>query len=258
MLGLICESPVPSFLFPLNTPSCEHATADGRRRGGRSTRRVATGDEQVDAGELSALFRHPGDLTEPVFGIVPIGVATVAIAICVVGLVRGRLGKSVLTAGIVTLPVLAFALADFVLLDRSKETQFCTSCHLMQPIHDSTVGDDGSLASAHVSRGLVPTAQSCYTCHSGYGMWGDTNAKMAGVNHMMHTVLGSYEFPLKLRRPYDINACLACHAETTGFRNVDMHAMMEEALLSRDMGCTGTCHPAAHPPEALSGNGSAS
>ncbi len=203
------------------------------------------------------LFTHPGDLTEPIFGVLPLAIGVIAIGICLVGLIRGRLSGSLLAAGIVSLPVLAFALGNAVLLDRSKETQFCVSCHLMQPIYDSTRADDGSLASLHVSRGAVPTSQSCYTCHSGYGMWGDVGAKTSGVLHMLHTVMGTYDLPLELYQPYNIDGCLQCHAESTGFRGVEVHATEEiqQALLSREMSCTGACHPAAHPAEALSGNG---
>ena len=41
------------------------------------------------------------------------------------------------------------------------------------------------------------------------------------------------------------------------WRAVEAHATEEivRALLSREMSCTGMCHPAAHPPEALSGKG---
>ena len=203
------------------------------------------------------LFTHPGDLTEPVFGTIPLAIAVIAMGICLVGLLRGRLTGSLLAAGVVTLPVLAFALGNAVLLDRSKETQFCISCHIMQPIYDSTRSEDGSLASIHVTRGAVPTSQSCYTCHSGYGIWGDTNAKLSGVQHMVHTALGTYELPLKLYGTYDVAGCLQCHAESASFRGVEVHAAegIAESLLSGDMSCSGTCHPAAHPAEALSGKG---
>ena len=178
----------------------------------------------------------------------PLGLAGFALALAVVACLVALRGW----------PVLAFALGNAVLLDRSKETQFCVSCHIMQPIYDSTRADDGSIASLHVTRGAVPTAQSCTTCHSGYGMWGDVGAKLSGVQHMLHTVTGRYDLPLKLYQPYDIDGCLQCHAESTRFRAVEVHATPEiqGALLSREMSCTGSCHPAAHPAEALSGNGS--
>ncbi len=103
-------------------------------------------------------------------------------------------------------------------------------------------------------------AQSCYGCHSGYGMWGDMRAKAAGMRHMLHTVLGTYDFPLELAQPHDIGACLACHAESRRFRGVEAHAAsdIQDALLAGEMTCSGMCHPSAHPAEALAGDGSAS
>lgn len=202
--------------------------------------------------EVSPLFTHPGDLTEPILGAIPLTIAAIAIAICAIGLIRGRLTDSLFATGVVTLPLFAYALADAVLIDRSKETQFCTSCHLMEPIYQSTLADDGSLASFHVVNGATKRSKSCYTCHSGYGMQGDLSAKLAGVNHMIQTVLGSYDYPIELRGTYDIDGCLACHAESRSFRN-EVHASPEisSALLAGDLSCTGTCHPAAHPAEAL-------
>ncbi len=72
---------------------------------------------------------------------------------------------------------------------------------------------------------------------------------------MVHTVTGRYELPLKMWKPFNINACLACHAESTRFRAVEAHRIpdIQKALVAREMGCTGVCHPAAHPAEALSG-----
>ena len=209
----------------------------------------------METDSLSPLFTHPGDLIDPLSGILPAAFAVVAIVICVIALVRGRLGTSILGAGIVFLPLVAVALGNALLMERSKATDFCTSCHIMVPIQESARADDGSLASFHVSRGTVPASQSCYTCHSGYGLQGDVRAKLAGLYHMIHTVRGSYELPLKLRGSFDIDSCLECHSETRSFRGVEAHQVPEvqEALLSREMGCTGTCHPAAHPPEALLG-----
>ena len=213
----------------------------------------------MESDGLGSLFVHPGDLTEPIFWLLPVAAALAAAAICGVALVRGRLRSTVLQAGVVFLPVLAFALSYAILMERSKKTDFCTSCHVMVPIQASALADDGSLASFHVSRGAVPAYKSCYTCHSGYGVWGDLNAKLAGMNHMIHTIRGSYELPFRMRGPYDIDACLDCHAESRSFRAVAVHQIpdIQESLRSRAMSCTGTCHPAAHPSEALAGPGGA-
>ncbi len=205
----------------------------------------------------SRLFAHPGDLSEPLFWLLPAACAVLAGLICLAALARGRLPRATLAAGLVFLPLAAFGLSYATLMERSKSTQFCASCHIMEPIRASSRANDGSLASFHVSSGAVPTAKSCYTCHAGYGLWGDVGAKLAGMGHMIATLRNSYEFPLAMNRPYDINACLACHAESRSFHAVEVHAVpeIERALLAREMSCSGTCHPAAHPAGSLTGGG---
>jgi hypothetical protein len=125
----------------------------------------------------------------------------------------------------------------------------------MQPLHDSETRGAGSLAGIHMSRGAVPTAKSCYTCHAGYGLQGDMQAKLGGLRHMVMEVTGSYELPLTLHGDFDLKSCLGCHAEAASFRDQPAHAAPEiqDALLSGQMRCTGMCHAAAHPPEALTG-----
>jgi len=80
-------------------------------------------------------------------------------------------------------------------------------------------------------------------------------AKFAGVQHMIHTVTGGYEYPLKPRATFDIESCRSCHATAKPFREVEAHqdADMQAMLLTGEMSCTGVCHPAAHPDWALNG-----
>lgn len=160
----------------------------------------------------------------------------------------------------VLLPIAAYGLATLYMMEGSKEVSFCGSCHVMTPIVTSLQSNDGSLASTHYNRGLVPHDQACFTCHSGYGIWGGIDAKLAGVGHMVRTVTGRYELPLAMRAPFDIDSCLGCHAFAPAFRAVEAHRDpdLQKQLLSREMGCTGICHPAAHPPEALTGGAPAS
>jgi hypothetical protein len=102
---------------------------------------------------------------------------------------------------------------------------------------------------------LVPHRDACFVCHSGYGIWGTLDAKMAGLMHMVRTATGYYMLPIALNWPFDIDACLGCHATAQRFRAVDMHQDpdIQKALVAREMSCTGVCHPAAHPDAALTG-----
>jgi hypothetical protein len=78
---------------------------------------------------------------------------------------------------------------------------------------------------------------------------------MAGVMHMIRTVTGRYELPLKTHGPFDIDSCLGCHAHAPAFRAVEAHQEpdLQKQLLSGELSCTGLCHPAAHPESALKG-----
>lgn len=188
--------------------------------------------------------------------VLPVLAALPAAAILFWGLVRNRLLPAVGGAG-ACLSAAAFGFGSLLVFDDSKRVPFCGSCHVMAPLVASLRADDGSLASTHFARGLVPHDAACFTCHSGYGIWGNAQAKKAGLMHMVHTVTGDYHLPLELNAPFDIDSCLGCHLEAPRFRAVEAHQSPEiqQALASREMGCTGACHPAAHPPSALEGGG---
>jgi hypothetical protein len=169
-------------------------------------------------------------------------------------LIRGYVAPGFATAGVL-LPIAAYGLASLYMLEGSKQVAFCGSCHVMTPILKSVGSNDGSLAAIHYTRGLVPHEEACFTCHSGYGIWGGVDAKMAGVMHMVRTVTGWYTLPITHNGPFDIDSCLGCHAFAPSFRAVEAHQDpdLQKQLLSRQMGCTGICHPAAHPESALNG-----
>lgn len=214
------------------------------------------------AAGLGPLFTSP-PVEEAIrwLNVLPVLVALPAAAIMVVGALRGRLSPPLATAGLVFLPAAAYGLGLLMIMEDSKQVTFCGSCHLMQPIVASLDATDGSsLAAIHFTRGLVRNGEACYVCHSGYGIWGTFDAKMAGFMHMARTVTGRYELPITHNGPFDIQSCLGCHAGAPSFRSIEAHQApdVQEALLSRTMSCTGVCHPAAHPAEALAGNGAAS
>jgi len=92
--------------------------------------------------------------------LLPILVALPAAAILTWGLVRGRLPPAAAVEGLV-LPVAAYALGMLMVMEKSKEAQFCGSCHVMEPVVKSLDATDGSsLAAIHYTRGLVPTGEA--------------------------------------------------------------------------------------------------
>lgn len=186
--------------------------------------------------------------------ILPMLVVLPAAVILVRGIVRGRLQPALAGVGIVVLPLAAYALGGFLVIEDSKQVQFCRSCHAMAPIVDSLTGNEG-LAALHYRTGRISRDEACYVCHSGYGIWGTFDAKLAGLRHMLHTVTGKYDTPLALHGTFDIDSCLSCHARAEAFRAVEAHRDpdLQKALVAREMSCVGVCHDAPHPSAALEG-----
>jgi cytochrome c nitrite reductase small subunit len=182
--------------------------------------------------------------------------AIAVIAVSALALIRGRLPDAFSYSVLLLLPVFGYALGNLHLLDQSKRVEFCGSCHeTMSPLVEAMRSDTEYLSSTHYRSGAVPRDAACYRCHGGYGLWGDVQAKFAGVTHMLHTITGRYEYPLRKLGTFDISSCLDCHAQAAPFRAQEAHRDpdLQNALLEGQMGCVGLCHPAPHPPEALEG-----
>jgi hypothetical protein len=204
--------------------------------------------------ELGALFTSQ-DVPNRMWILVGV-VAVAAFTGAAITLVRGRPPSLLGTTGLLLLPAFGYILGDLMVLEESKQVEFCGSCHsTMSPIVAAMRDDGETLASIHYQRGAVSHKEACYQCHSGYGIWGTAHAKRSGVLHMLHTVTGNFDFPLTHRGEFDIASCLNCHAAALPFRDELMHQdpEIQEALLSGELGCTGACHPDAHPAEALNG-----
>lgn len=190
------------------------------------------------------------------FWILIFAFAIPTIGLCLYVILRGQLPAVLSASGLVLLPVFGYVLGNLHVLDESKSVEFCGSCHVtMPPLVESMKLDGNELAASHYRKGAVSRKSACYVCHSGYGMAGGINAKLAGVNHMIHTIRQSERNPLKMRSAFDIRSCLDCHAATEGFRSVKGHRTrgIQNQLMKGEIGCTGACHEPAHPRAALNG-----
>lgn len=179
-----------------------------------------------------------------------------AIGLCLYNLVRGQLPVTLSTFGMLLLPMFGYVIGNLHVLDESKSVEFCGSCHVtMPPLVESMKANGQDLAAVHFRQGAVSHKDACYVCHSGYGLLGDVEAKFAGVNHMIHTVLATERYPLKMRSTFNIGSCLDCHAATEPFRAVKGHRTLgiQNRMMSGEIGCTGACHEPAHPRAALNG-----
>lgn len=212
----------------------------------------------MDPQSLGPLFEQP-----PTHGLAYLLVFMVllivpAATISGVGLARGHLPFAASVIGIVVLPFMAYAMGNLFVLQAAKHTDFCGSCHVMEPVEAAIHVDDGSLAARHVALGAIPKNEACYGCHGGYGVWGGVGAKMNGMRHMFLNLTGQIEYPIALVGSYDVSQCLGCHAQSTAFRSQATHADpdLQKALLDGSMACTGACHAAPHPDTALAEPGS--
>ena len=208
----------------------------------------------MDSSDLGPLFARPAD--PHYLWILGIALALGSIAFAVVGLVRGRASLAAVSVGLIVFPIFSYVIGTLFVLEESKRVEFCGSCHQpMSPIVEALSTDTDTLAAIHWRKGAVDHGNACYQCHSGYGIWGAVGAKRSGLTHMLHTITGNYEFPLATHGPFDVNSCLGCHAETEAFRAAEDHQDrdLQAAMLSGEVGCTGDCHPAAHPDSARNG-----
>jgi hypothetical protein len=149
---------------------------------------------------LGPLFQHP--VEHHYLWVVAILLAIPAVIIAILGLVRGQLSAASAASALIVVPIFAYFLGNLVIMQESKKVAFCGSCHeTMGPLIESAFQDNGSLASNHFRAGSVSSEDGCFVCHSGYGIWGNAEAKVAGVAHMIHTVTERYELPLPDPRP---------------------------------------------------------
>ena len=80
-------------------------------------------------------------------------------------------GKILAFVALVVLPVLSTVMAASNHLEHSKQTQFCLSCHIMEPYGRSLYADDPAyVPAAHFQNARIPRDEACYTCHTNYVM----------------------------------------------------------------------------------------
>ncbi len=148
---------------------------------------------------------------------------------------------------LLVLPVLAFGLGAGHHLEGSRTTEFCLSCHIMEPWGESltgAAGTQGALAAMHFQDRLIPRDRACYTCHTQYTMYGDLQAKALGVRHLLVNLTGAPD-TLRLYSPYENRECLHCHIGAEGFEALPMHRGLEPGGEREDRSCL-TCHGPAH------------
>lgn len=148
------------------------------------------------------------------------------------------------------LPVVCTFLAASTHIERSKQTTFCLSCHIMEPYGKSLYVDDPSyLAAAHFQNHRVPADEACYTCHTDYVFYGGLRAKMRGLRHIYVQYLGKPPLPedIKLYSPYNNRECLHCHLGARSFESNPIHMAALDSLKTNQVSCLSSgCHDTVH------------
>lgn len=205
---------------------------------------------------LAALQAAPDPPHGPTFGGTLAWVAILAILAGVVLLVlvefvyRRRLPAGtyrwLLLFGLLVLPAFALLGATGSMFEEMKTVDACNSCHVMNEfVDDMRSPASASLAARHFRSGAIP-AKQCYSCHTGYGIFGTMESKRDGFRHWLLYVTRTWEEPITFKGSYPNANCLQCHAGSPDFRAVESHRALREPLEGDQMGCF-TCHGVPHP-----------
>lgn len=167
------------------------------------------------------------------------------------GMTATRGGKILAFVALFIFPLLAGGMGALTHLEKSKQTEFCLSCHVMQDYGKSLRLDDRSFIPAvHYQNHLVPRDQACFTCHTDYTMYGDLRAKMRGLKHVYVNYLGKVPPQIKLYTPYNNRECLHCHLGARSFEEGATHLQDSKTLpdvKTNRLSClTNGCHNNVH------------
>lgn len=155
-------------------------------------------------------------------------------------------GKLTLFLGLCLLPTTTMFAGNVVGFHNVKHS--CGSCHTMDPwIADLQDPDSKTLASKH-HRNRWINEDSCYTCHTGYGLAGNVHAKLSGLSHVWHEYVTGAPKEIRIHRPFDQRTCLHCHAGAASYVKIEQHTDPEfqPKILSGETSCF-ECHEAPHP-----------
>lgn len=176
--------------------------------------------------------------------IVVVTVALIAIVVRRPGLTVG--GKVQAFVALFVLPLMVTAFGVAAHLEHSKSTEFCLSCHVMEPYGESLHIDDSEyVAAMHFQNNLIPRDRACFTCHTTYTMYGDLRAKLQGLQHVWVYYLGTVPDELELYQPYNNRECLNCHRGGRRFEEDELHLEVRGELESNETSCL-ECHESIH------------
>ncbi len=185
-------------------------------------------------------------LEEVLVAVILAAIALIVLLVLRPSLTAVRGGRILAFLAFLVLPVLATAMGISAHLEQSKSTEFCLSCHVMEPYGRSLQVDDETwLPAQHFQNNRVPRDRACFTCHADYTMFGDAKAKLRGLRHVYVNYLGDIPEKIQLYEAYNNRECLHCHAGARSFEESDLHKEMRADQGSNTTSCL-ECHDAVH------------
>jgi nitrate/TMAO reductase-like tetraheme cytochrome c subunit len=154
--------------------------------------------------------------------------------------------KWTLLVGLLVLPGMTMISGNVVGFHNTKQS--CSQCHTMDPwVADMKDPQSKTMAANHYRNRWINEDQ-CYTCHTGYGLAGNVNAKLSGLSHVIHYYFTGVPDEIRIKRPIPAATCLHCHEGTPKYLKVDQHvdAEMQPKIVSGELSCF-ECHEAPHP-----------
>jgi len=145
-------------------------------------------------------------------------IVLIALAIALAGIffarpsfTAGSTGKILAFLGLCVLPALCIAGGMSSHMQRSEQTQFCISCHSMEPYGRSLYVDDSKyVPAAHFQNHRVPPEQACYACHANYTIFGPLRDKLRGVTRIYMQYVSTPPNPIRVPGGYKTrNVCIA-------------------------------------------------
>lgn len=185
-------------------------------------------------------------LEESLVVVVLVTITLIALVVLRPSLTAARGGRILAFLAFLVLPLLATAMGLSAHVEQSKSTEFCLSCHVMEPYGQSLkVDDEAWLPAQHYQNNRIPRDHACFTCHTDYTLFGDAKAKLRGLRHVYVYYLGEMPEKIQLYEPYNNRECLHCHAGARSFEESDLHKEMRAELGANTTSCL-ECHDAVH------------
>ena len=190
-------------------------------------------------------------MTTILIAVILFSIALIALLVSRPSITATRAGKILAFVALLVFPALAGGMGVNQHIERSKSTNFCLSCHVMEDYGKSLHVDDRSFIPAtHFQYNLVPRDKACYTCHTDYTMYGDINSKLRGLKHVYAYYIGKPSQPIKLYQPYNNRECLHCHLGARSFEESEAHTKEPQRLSqikANQISCsTSECHNIIH------------